>query len=56
MPKGPAGRKRPADVVSNAVHVMRVLTGEADNGSPVPGRARLRRNSAARAVKRGLRT
>jgi hypothetical protein len=30
MPKGPEGQKRPADVVSNTVHVMRVLTGEAD--------------------------
>ena len=30
MPTGPKGQKRPADVVSNAVHVMRVLTGEAD--------------------------
>jgi len=32
VPKGPKGQKRPADVVSNAVHVMRVLTGEADDG------------------------
>lgn len=31
----PKARKRPADVVSNAVHVMRVLTGEADDDSPV---------------------
>ena len=28
MPKGPKGEKRPADVVRNAVHVMRVATGE----------------------------
>ena len=28
MPKGPKGQKRPADVVGNAVHVMRVATGE----------------------------
>jgi hypothetical protein len=35
MPTGPKGQKRPADVVSNAVHVMRVLTGEADDGVPV---------------------
>jgi hypothetical protein len=27
--------KRPADVVSNAVHVMRVLTGETDDVQPV---------------------
>lgn len=28
MPKTPKGHKRRADVVSNAVHVMRVATGE----------------------------
>jgi hypothetical protein len=30
MPKSPSGKKRPADTVSNAVHVMRMLTGEID--------------------------
>lgn len=34
MPKGPRGQKRPADVISNAVHVMRVLTGEAEDMPP----------------------
>ena len=33
MPAGPKGQKRPADVVSNAVHVMKVLTGEAHDGT-----------------------
>lgn len=28
MPKTPKGHKRPADVISNAVHVMRIATGE----------------------------
>jgi hypothetical protein len=28
MPKGPKGQKRPADVVANAVKVMRIATGE----------------------------
>ena len=28
MPKTPKGAKRPADVVSNAVHVMKIATGE----------------------------
>jgi hypothetical protein len=28
MPKTPKGHKRPADVVSNAVHVMKIATGE----------------------------
>ena len=29
MPKGPQGQKRPADVIGNAVRVMRIATGEA---------------------------
>ena len=28
MPKGPKGQKRPADVIGNAVHVMKIATGE----------------------------
>jgi hypothetical protein len=28
MPKGPRGERRPADVIGNAVHVMRIATGE----------------------------
>ena len=28
LPKGPQGQKRPADVIGNAVHVMRIATGE----------------------------
>lgn len=28
MPKGPRGQKRPADVIGNAVKVMRIATGE----------------------------
>jgi len=35
MPKGPSGQKRPADVIGNAVHVMRIATGEIDEGTPV---------------------
>ncbi len=30
MPTGPNGEKRPADVITNAVHMMRVATGEAE--------------------------
>ena len=32
MPTKPKGR--PADVIGNAVHVMKVLTGEADDDTP----------------------
>lgn len=31
MPTGPKGQKRPADVVGNAVKVMRIATGEEDD-------------------------
>ena len=34
MPRGPKGEKRPADVIGNAVHVMRVATGEIDDTTP----------------------
>lgn len=34
MPRGPKGEKRPADVVGNAVHVMRIATGEIDETPP----------------------
>lgn len=31
MPKTPKGNKRPADVVANAVHVMRIATSEIED-------------------------
>lgn len=31
MPKGPKGEKRPADVVSNAVKIARIATGEEED-------------------------
>lgn len=31
MPKGPQGQKRPADVIGNAVKVMRIATGEEED-------------------------
>jgi hypothetical protein len=34
MPKGPQGQRRPTDVVSNAVHVMRIATGEITETDP----------------------
>lgn len=35
MPRDPEGRKRPADVISNAVHVMRIATGDVET-APLP--------------------
>jgi hypothetical protein len=34
MPKGPKGQKRPADVIGNAVKVMRIATGEETEDAP----------------------
>lgn len=48
MPRGPKGEKRPADVIGNAVKVMRIAVGEEqdrDGTSPA---------KAARALKGGL--
>ena len=38
MPRGPKGERRPADVIGNAVHVMRVLTGEIEDDIPDDGK------------------
>lgn len=34
MPRGPKGEKRPADVIGNAVKVMRIATGEEEEVIP----------------------
>lgn len=36
MPKGPKGEKRPADVIGNAIHVMRSATGEVEEELATP--------------------
>ncbi len=38
MPRGPKGEKRPADVIGNAVHVMRVATGEIEEQTSNTGK------------------
>jgi hypothetical protein len=35
MPRGPKGEKRLAAVIGAAVHVMRIATGEIEEGTPV---------------------
>ena len=43
MPKTPKGHKRPAGVVSNAVHVMKIATGEieeSESGTTEDGRSK----------------
>jgi hypothetical protein len=55
MPTGPKGEKRSADVIGNAVKVMRILTGEeteeipADDGKNKAAQELGRKGGAARA-------
>lgn len=51
MPKGPKGEKRPADVIGNAVRVMRIATGdEAEDAAPANPAAEMgRKGGQARA-------
>ena len=51
MPKGPRGERRPADVIGNAVKVMRIATGqETEELAPVsPGAALGKLGGEARA-------
>jgi hypothetical protein len=47
MPRGPKGEKRPADVIGNAVHVMRIATGEIEEPiGKTPNRAKGGRKGA----------
>ena len=56
MPRGPKGERRPADVIGNAVKVMRIATGEESRAYRLTtGKTRRRRRWARRAVQRGLR-
>jgi hypothetical protein len=38
MPRGPKGERRPPDVIGNAVHVMKILTGEIEETIPCDGK------------------
>ena len=55
MPKGPKGERRPADVIGNAVKVMRIATGDepedlgADDGKDPAAKALGKKGGAARA-------
>ena len=56
MPKGPQGQKRPADVIGNAVKVMRIATGEEeeeyeDDGKDPAAKALGAKGGRARASK-----
>jgi len=57
MPRGPKGEKRPADVIGNAVKVMRIATGEEpedfgpDDDKDPAAKALGKKGGAARAAK-----
>ncbi len=56
MPTGPKGQKRPADVIGNAVKVMRIATGEEvedldDDGKDPAAKALGSKGGKARAAK-----
>jgi hypothetical protein len=60
MPHGPKGEKRPADVIGNAVKVMRIATGEetevlTDDGTNAAAVALGRMGGEARAKSLGKR-
>ena len=57
MARGPRGEKRPADVIGNAVHVMRIATGEAEdvNETPDPAKERTCGGAVSRAEGESLR-
>ena len=38
MLRGPKGERRPADVIGNAVHVMRIATGDIEDTRRLPER------------------
>jgi hypothetical protein len=40
MPKTPKGHKRPSDVIGNAVHVMKIATGEIDENLTEDGKSK----------------
>ena len=55
MPKGPNGENRKADVIGNAVHIMRIATGEVEDAAPDDGKDKAaqamgRKGGAARAA------
>ncbi len=55
MPRGPRGEKRPADVISNAVKIMRIAAGEetealTEDGKNAAAVALGRKGGAARAA------
>jgi len=54
MPRGPKGEKRPADVIGNAVHVMRIATGEIEEITSAKDKENTRRGGVKGGKARAL--
>lgn len=52
MPKGPKGEKRPADVIGNAVKVMRIATGEEEDTRDDDGKDKKMRKADRQPMKK----
>lgn len=52
MPTGPKGQKRPADVIGNAVKVMRIATGEETEDMPQNGKSAAAKELGAKGGKK----
>jgi hypothetical protein len=52
MPKGPQGRKRPADTVANAIRVAKILTGKIEEDIGASGKDRQRMSFSAKSCHR----
>ena len=54
MPKDPKGEKRPADVIGNAVKVMRIAVGEDTDTAPDDGKNKAAQEQANSVALHGL--
>ncbi len=55
MPRGPKGEKRPAEVIGNAVHVMKIATGKIEEVIQDDGNDKAAQALAQRAARHGRR-
>ncbi len=54
MPTKPKGEKRPSDVIGNAVHAMKIATGEIEDTPPDDGKNKAARTREGVEVARNL--
>lgn len=54
MPRGPKGEKRPADVIGNAIHVMRIATGEIEESTTGDGKKKAATRKPVKRAKKAV--